>query len=132
VHAAMGLCVLDDIEALVAERQALIDLYKQELIGLVTYQQAPFECYTQPIYMPVQFNTEAALIAAEKALKAANIFPRRYFVPENYKFLNQSSSTSIKECGKVANRVLCLPLMNGMESKTVKFICSLILKEISS
>jgi dTDP-4-amino-4,6-dideoxygalactose transaminase len=126
VHAAMGLCVLDDIEALVAERQALIHLYKQELNGLVTYQQAPFECYTQPIYMPVQFNTEAALIAAEKALKAANFFPRRYFVPENYKFLNQSSSTSIKECGNVANRVLCLPLMNGLSNENTLEICKII------
>jgi dTDP-4-amino-4,6-dideoxygalactose transaminase len=120
------LCVLDDIEALVAERQALIDLYKQELNGLVTYQQAPFECYTQPIYMPVQFNTEAALIAAEKALKSANVFPRRYFVPENYKFLNQSSLKSIKECGNVANRVLCLPLMNGLPLSRVVNICDII------
>ncbi len=126
VHAAMGLCVLDDIEALVAERQALIDLYKHELNDLVTYQQAPFECYTQPIYMPVQFNTEAELIAAEKALKAANIFPRRYFVPENYKFLKQSSSQSIKQCGKVANRVLCLPLMNGLPPSKVVDICDII------
>jgi dTDP-4-amino-4,6-dideoxygalactose transaminase len=76
--------------------------------------------------MPVQFNTEAALIAAEKALKAANIFPRRYFVPENYKFLKQSSSQSIRQCGEVANRVLCLPLMNTLNVASVKQICGII------
>lgn len=126
IHAAMGLCVLDDLDSLVNEREALIALYKQELSELVTYQQADFECQTQPIYMPVKFATEQALINAENSLNKAGYYPRRYFMPQHYKFLSESLQHEIKECGETANKVLCLPLMNGLSTELVIDICNII------
>jgi len=125
VHAAMGLCVLDDLDELVSEREDLIALYKQKLGDCVIYQKANFDCQTQPIYMPVQFKTEQTLINAEKALNDAGFFPRRYFMPQHYKFLSNSSE-AIEHCGETANRVLCLPLMNGLRKEAIKKICSII------
>ena len=131
VHAAMGLCVLDDLDGLVTERQELIDLYKKTLGSIVTFQQAKFECQVQPIYLPIQFSTEQILINVEKALNEAGYFPRRYFMPQHYKFLPTNQLEAVDKCSKLANTILCLPLMNNIKKDVIRKICEIILKVIT-
>jgi dTDP-4-amino-4,6-dideoxygalactose transaminase len=129
VHAAMGLCVLDDLDDLVIEREELIKKYKKNLLNSVTYQKSSFDCQIQPIYMPVKFKTEAALINAEVLLNKAGYFPRRYFMPQQYCFLPQSQQKAIESCSLIANKILCLPLMNGLEAEHVLKIANLLTKD---
>jgi len=131
IHAAMGLCVLDDIDGLVNERERSIKLYKQYLGNNVSYQKADFECRVQPIYMPVLFKTERELLDIEHALNKEGYFPRRYFMPQHYKFLCYSQQGAIDRCSQLANRVLCLPLMNGLKEIVIKEISEIILKVLS-
>ncbi len=130
IHAAMGLCVLDGLDDLVIEREELIKLYKHHLNNYVTYQKADFNCQVQPIYMPVQFSSEQQTISVEEALNNAGYYPRRYFMPQHYKFLLSSHEEVIDRCSETANRTLCLTLMNNMKKEAIKEICEIILKVI--
>ncbi|GAA6203351.1 DegT/DnrJ/EryC1/StrS family aminotransferase [Thalassotalea sp. SU-HH00458] len=125
-HAAMGLCVLDELDELVNERDYLVDYYKQKLGDLLQFQTTPFPCVSQPIYMPVQFATERLLCSVEEALKAQGVFARRYFLPQHYKFLELPELQGLEKCSDIANRVLCLPLFNGMTESQIDEIVTII------
>lgn len=126
IHAAMGLCVLDDLDDLINERESLIYLYKKLLANLVVFQQAEFNHYTQPIYMPIKFPSEELLIKCLNALNNEGYYPRRYFMPQNYKFLPKSQNSQLNKCNTIAKKIMCLPLMNGLNKDHVKKICKII------
>ena len=130
LHAAMGICVLNDIEKLILSREASIALYKKHLPNVIQFQSFSEKDYIPPMYMPALFPSEASLLAAEKILLSHNILSRRYFYPRNHKFLidEQSLKNKLTQCDRISNRILCLPLMHEMDdSKTIK-ICQLIEK----
>ncbi|MBU2891930.1 aminotransferase class I/II-fold pyridoxal phosphate-dependent enzyme [Colwellia sp. D2M02] len=128
IHAAMGLCVFDDLPALVLERKELIAYYHELLGNTVTYQSDRFPHETQPIYMPVQFSCESQALQVEEALNTQGYYPRRYFMPQHYQFLSNAQTSIINDCSLLANKTLCLPLMNNMKKATVNNICEIILK----
>ncbi|WP_286233226.1 DegT/DnrJ/EryC1/StrS family aminotransferase [Thalassotalea sediminis] len=125
-HAAMGLCVLDDIDELVQERSSLIQCYKEQLNDLVTYQETKYDHYAQPIYMPVKFDEKGKLDRCEKSLNKHGYFPRRYFLPQHLDFLPGREDSVIQQCKQAVENILCLPLMNGLDQKTIKSITQII------
>lgn len=80
-EAAMGLCVLDEIDTIKTERQRIWQTYQQELPGLVQFQQWNPQSQNNHAYAPVLFESEAQLFKVEAKLKENNIIPRRYFYP---------------------------------------------------
>jgi len=113
-HAAFGLCVLDDIEEILAMRKDQWLFYLENLQGL------PLEFLTirndvdyNYAYFPIKLPNETLLLTLLEELELKKIFPRRYFYPS----LNQLKYTGRDSCPiseDVANRVLCLPLYHTL------------------
>lgn len=124
-EAAMGLCVLDEIDTIKTERQRIWQTYQQELPGLVEFQQWNPQSQNNHAYAPVLFESEQKLLKVEAQLKENDIVPRRYFYPSldtlDYLKTNtisseanpetiQNSELKIKHSHDIASRILCLPI----------------------
>ncbi|MEO2280286.1 DegT/DnrJ/EryC1/StrS family aminotransferase [Pseudoalteromonas pernae] len=116
VHAAMGLCVLDDLDTIIANRQNAINIYKERLKGKVQFQSAKYDQYTTPMYMPVAFKNEEQLKLCIKSLNDQQIYPRKYFSPEALAFTDISL--------KKTPSILCLPLFYSMPESAIAKIAN--------
>ena len=76
-EAAMGLCILDDIEQIKQKRKMVLDTYKRELRGMVQFQEKNKNATENYSYCPVVFKNEGQLLKVQKALNEQKIFPRR-------------------------------------------------------
>ena len=118
-EAAMGLCVLDEIETIIAQRKHIWQIYQTELEGLVEFQAFNPHANNNYAYAPVLLETEAQLLKVEKALNDSGIVPRRYFYPslDTLEYLHpQIPQTHSHD---IANRILCLPIYPGLEISQV-------------
>jgi dTDP-4-amino-4,6-dideoxygalactose transaminase len=79
-QAAMGLCVLDDVDEIIAKRKEAWECYRDELSFNLKMQKWTADNNNYG-YFPVLFNSEEQLISVKKELKKLNIYPRRYFYP---------------------------------------------------
>ena len=109
-EAAMGLCILDEIETVKAGRQQVWLSYQKELEGRVEFQRWNEHGENNFSYAPVLFKSEAELLVAEAKLKENNILPRRYFYPslDTLDYLNSKQICSGSR--HIASRILCLPI----------------------
>ncbi len=109
-EAAMGLCMLDEIEEVIEKRKVIYDRYTKELQGIVKYQNTFTESSKNYSYFPVVFKTEEEMQKVQKALNKEDIYPRKYFYPSldtlNYIEPNQF----MKNSRDISKRILCLPL----------------------
>ena len=121
-HAAMGLCILPRVNALIAQRKSVCDLYDKLLhdCPLVRPRQLDGTEYNYAYY-PVLFPSEAFLAAARASLNAGGIAPRRYFYPalDQLPYVRQAD---VPVADRVSRRVLCLPLFPGLDPATVNRI----------
>lgn len=129
-HAAMGLCNLDHIQKIIANRKVISEAFDSALAELggrtkvVATRSGASRNYG---YYPVLFENENSLRHCISTLNESNIFPRRYFfpclsgVPELGKFAECSVAAN------VASRILCLPLSASMRledvDRVIKALC---------
>ncbi len=125
-EAAMGLCVLDDIDFIKTSRQKVIDLYKKELQGLVQFQEQNINASQNYSYMPVILKNEEELLNVQKALNEKDIHPRRYFYPslDTLNYLEDKQECKISR--DISKRILCLPVFAELESDNVENIINII------
>lgn len=122
-HAAMGLCVLPEMEKIIAERKRISEKYDAQLT----------RCFQRPVmnnglvynyaYYPIIFDTEQMLLEVAEKLKTENIFGRRYFFPS----LNELPYLQKQNCPvseTISKRSFCLPLYNGLADEEVDMILS--------
>lgn len=135
-QAAMGICNLRHIDEEIAKRKVVFDRYIQHLKdkdGIVLCN-IPQDVTHNYAYLPVVFDETRFHKNRDdvfEALKAENIFPRKYFYPlvqdyDCYKDKYSSDDTPVAQY--VSNRVLTLPLYADLPLETVDKICSIILK----
>ncbi len=128
LHAALGLCNLNYIDAILASRKQQWLYYKTflqhtSLQLLEVTENSPFN-YS---YFPVVFETETLLLEIIAALKEKEILPRRYFYPSlNTLPYIQYQPVPVSE--SIAKRVLCLPLFYELGSVIQHNIVQAILK----
>jgi len=118
-HAAMGLCVLDHFDAIMADRAAQWHTYARAFSGRPDCRVLhPGEHlgYNHS-YFPLLFNTHAAMVRAQSALLAEDIVPRRYFHPslDQLPYLRDAVPCPISR--SIADSVLCLPLFHGLSAE---------------
>ena len=129
LHAAMGLAILPDIPALIAERKILFEQYEQVLKELplqLLKPKAIAGLVWNYAYFPVLFDAEAIMQQVKASLEEEAIFPRRYFYPalNTLPFYEQAASCPIAE--SVASRMLCLPFYNGLDTATIEKVATII------
>ena len=116
-EAAMGLCVLDDIEKIKNKRKSLIENYKKELKGLVQFQEQNDNATENYSYFPILFKSEKELLKKQKALNSEQIFPRRYFYPslDTLEYIEPKQECKISR--DISKRILCLPVYYDLENE---------------
>lgn len=116
-EAAMGLCVLDDIEHIKQRRAEIWQTYLQELPSSLSFQQWNQHSQNNHAYAPVLFASEEKLLKAEAKLKENSVFPRRYFYPSLDTLGYLKTKQNCRNSRDIASRVLCLPIYPKLESK---------------
>ncbi|WP_440953184.1 DegT/DnrJ/EryC1/StrS family aminotransferase [Methanococcoides sp. FTZ1] len=109
-QAAMGLCILDEIDTILEQRSEICKHYENSLKDYVQLQKRNLECTNNYSYFPVLFESEEKLLKVRAAMNSAGINPRRYFSPslDTLVYLQPKEPQRISR--DIANRVLCLPL----------------------
>jgi len=109
-QAAMGLCVLAEIENIGLARKKVWDNYRDHLPTSLQFQEWNKNGSQNFHYFPVLFNSEVELIKIQSELKANGIVPRRYFYPslDTLPFCSLPASCEVSR--NVASRILCLPI----------------------
>lgn len=125
-EAAMGLCVLDEIETINEERKQVWQKYYASLQDKVVFQQWNKHSQNNYAYAPVLFKSEAELLKVEAKLKENDIVPRRYFYPSLDTLDYLASEQMCKYSRDIASRVLCLPMFAGLERDLQVKICNLL------
>ena len=129
-EAAMGLCVLDDINLILEKRKATYNNYDQALSGAVRLQEKNNNSSNNYAYFPIVLESEDQLLSIVQKLNKMQIFPRRYFRPSLNKlgYVEQGQACPISE--DISNRVLCLPLSHSIKEKDQNIIVNTILEAL--
>jgi dTDP-4-amino-4,6-dideoxygalactose transaminase len=126
LHAAMGLAMLDDIDAILEARQQLVARYHQQLGGVVGFQQWHSDGQVNGAYSPILFESEQQLLQVSAVLTENKIQHRRYFYPCLSECETYGEPVATPIASDISRRVLCLPLYYGLEINDVDKICALI------
>ena len=128
LHAAVGLCNLRVIDAVIHQRKALFELYCSSLARLpIRTLQLSIDKRNKHnyAYFPVIFENHETMMNVKTALESQNIFPRRYFHPS----LNKLPHTSGEDCPvseKISDCVLCLPFYHNLSVSNLERIAETI------
>jgi len=125
-EAAMGLCVLDEIENIKSSRKEVVETYKNELDGYVQFQEINPDVEINNSYFPIVLKNEAKLLELQEALNKENIYPRRYFYPslDTLNYIEPKQECKISR--DISKRVLCLPCYPSLEQNIQKVIVKII------
>lgn len=127
-HAAMGLCNLQYIDAILESRKTQWMYYHERLNNSgLQLMPAKIEGVYNYAYFPVIFTSEEALLKAIASLNKEQIFPRRYFYPSLNK-LPYIQSGECKVSESIAKRILCLPLFKELQPQDQDRICQIVKK----
>ena len=127
-EAAMGLCVLDDIENIKNRRKEVYETYQKELKDLVQFQEQNINASQNYSYFPIVLKSEEQLLKIQKALNDENIFPRRYFYPslDTLEYIEPKQECIISR--DISKRILCLPIYAELEKGNQDKIIDIIRK----
>jgi len=132
VHAAMGLCVLEDIDLIRKKRQEQSETYDQLLSSInLDKIKIQADCTFNYAYYPIIFRDEAQLKKVTSELESKNIFPRRYFYP-SLSSLDYVKRAHTPISDDYSSRILCLPLYHELLEKEQKLIANIIKKVLTN
>lgn len=121
-EAAMGLCVLDDIDLIAEKRRKLYEVYENELFEYVKVVKKNKNSTENYSYFPILFKNEEKLVEIQKILNKENIYPRRYFYT-SLDTLDYVNAQKQKISRDISKRILCLPLYSELLlEKQIKII----------
>ncbi len=127
LHAAMGLCVLDDMDKIIQQRQADYLRYRKLLKNTnVTFFDIPENTGYNYSYFPVIFQSEQQMLQVKQALLQAGVNARRYFYPSLNTLPQIQHKQPCPVSEDIASRVLCLPHFYGNTNETISEICAII------
>jgi dTDP-4-amino-4,6-dideoxygalactose transaminase len=123
-QAAMGLCNLKYIDAILAERKKVSEWYDKHIDDRFYKPTVSPETTRNYAYYPVVFESESQLHKVFDELKKENIHPRRYFYPS----LNTLPYVRGEPCPiseDIASRIACLPLFVGLGKPVLQHIAKI-------
>jgi len=123
LQAAMGLCVLDEINIVHESRKSIWNLYNDTFSGKVELPVWAKEASNNYAYFPLVLESETEVHRVIAMLSESNIHARRYFYPSLNKVNNFTQDGKLVQAESIAARVLCLPLYPSLPMSSVKMIC---------
>lgn len=128
LEAAMGLCILDDIDKIIEDRKNVYEYYMNHLKGNIVFQKHNENVSFNYSYFPVILNSEKNVVRAIKMLSRENINPRRYFYPSLSRLPYIEKNTDVPVADDISKRILCLPFYDSINIKDLKTIVEIINK----
>lgn len=130
LQAAMGLCVLDEMEENLAARSVVWHCYEKALGQTLQLQAKPEALDYNYAYFPVLFESEEKAVQVAVTFKGIGVLARRYFFPslESVQCLGANAVQPVSK--DIASRILCLPLYSGLEPESSRLIINTIKKAI--
>lgn len=129
-EAAMGLAMLDEMDVVMAQREACYHRYYQGLKGFVGFQSLNIDCETNFSYFPIIFKTEDQMLQAKKALNVLDIAPRRYFYPSLDTLDYIEPKQYCPNSRDISSRILCLPMGHDVSPEISQKIIQVVLDNV--
>ena len=135
MSAALGLCVLEEVDKHIAQRKLLTELYIERLKNIYGISFPVFEDNVKRNYQYMIIRVNSSIRSTlhrdilYHKLKRYNVFIRKYFYPlcsdfKWYKHLN----SNVPIAQKVSKETLCLPLYGDLTVDEVNQICDIIIE----
>jgi dTDP-4-amino-4,6-dideoxygalactose transaminase len=131
LQAAMGLCVLDEMEENLSARAAVWNRYEQALGRALQLQAKPEALDYNYAYFPVVFESEELTLRMAVTLKENGVLARRYFYPSLESVAPLDSNVIQSVSRDIASRILCLPIYADLCTDSQNIIIE-IMKEVIS
>ena len=114
-EAAMGLCMLDEMDKVSQKRKNVYERYQRELEGIVQFQEQNTYSTQNHGYFPIVLKNEAQLLKIQNGLNKKKVFPRRYFYPslDTLSYIEPKQFSPISR--NISNRILALPIYPELE-----------------
>lgn len=114
-EAAMGLCMLDEMDLILQKREAVYQRYQDALEGWVQLPSRDENISNNYSYFPVVFKSAEQRARVQKALNEQKIFPRRYFYPslDTLGYIEPKQYMPISR--DITERILALPMYPELE-----------------
>lgn len=114
LQAAMGLCVLDEIEINLQAREQVWRRYEQALPENLQLQVKHEILGYNYAYFPVVFQSEEQAVRVAATLKKNGVLARRYFYPSLESVACLDAFTKQLVSNDIASRILCLPIFDQL------------------
>lgn len=125
--AAMGLCILDEMDYILNKRKSAYNYYHQGLDGYVQYPTYNNHCNHNYCYFPIILESEEQVLKVMTALTDIQVAPRRYFYP-SLNQLDYVKSQKMPISNDISKRILCLPFYSSLSKDTQDDIMKIIRK----
>ncbi|RUO26277.1 aminotransferase DegT [Aliidiomarina minuta] len=134
-QAAMGLCVMDELESNFAERERVWRRYHEaisaELSTQIKLQIGHSDATNNAAYFPVVFESESKALSVLEGMKKQGIQLRRYFYPSLDMVPELSNSRNCLTSQNIAKRILCLPVYASLTESEQNFVISELLRLVN-
>lgn len=129
-EAAMGLCMLDEIDVVQQRRKVVYERYERALVGLVDLPVRNEGSTQNYGYFPILLENEAQTRALQKTLNENGIFPRRYFYPslDTLSYIEPKQFMPISR--DISSRILALPMYPELSEDEQRKIIQIIKENI--
>jgi len=109
-EAAMGLCMLDEMEEVLKKRKIVYEYYEEELNTLTPLPKKNMCSIQNYSYFPIILKDEVQTLILKKSLNDNGIFPRRYFYPslDTLDYIEPKQFMPISR--DISSRILALPM----------------------
>ncbi|GAB1152041.1 MAG: DegT/DnrJ/EryC1/StrS family aminotransferase [Shewanella algae] len=128
-QAAVGLCLLDNIDMIIEHRSNLFELYRKELKDVINMPLWHEDANYNGAYMPICPDSKSVREKICAGLTNNNVQFRRYFYPSLDQAYPKVKSFGCKISNAISENTLCLPLHAYMTEAEVYKITSII-KEV--
>ncbi len=125
-EAAMGLCMLDEIDNIISERKKIVQYYFDNTEQSLQIPKWNRDATMNYGYFPVVFDTEDRLLNKIELMNKKNIFPRRYFYPslDTLHYIEPKQYMPVSR--DISKRILALPLYTDLDREVQDIIINII------
>lgn len=127
--AAMGMCVLDDIELILECRAEIGRRYEKRLGDHFDLQLLQPESQCNYSYFPIALDDENQLLRCRSQLNENGVNPRRYFYPSLDTLEHLQPQTPQPRSRALSRRVMCLPIYPGLPRKVQEMVVQTLIQE---
>jgi len=130
MEAAMGLCNLDEIDTILAQRKKNWKAYTNQLSDSFLFQHWNKASENNCAYVPLLLKSNTELLNIENRLNENKVFPRRYFYPslDTLDYLQTNQACEISR--NIADRILCLPNYHSLKYDEIEKIVKILKDEL--